>query len=115
MSTFNCTPHDPREVHLAERDEYIPIVLLTIRVRFIIADYNREKDRATVEQTFAALLMLAEGLDEEDHRAVEEGLSEDELAIFDLLKRESLTKADRERVKQASRSLLAPSASFSFL
>ena len=25
MSTFNCTPHDPREVHLAERDEYIQL------------------------------------------------------------------------------------------
>ena len=29
----------------------------------IIADYNREKDRATVEQTFADLLDLASKLD----------------------------------------------------
>ena len=46
-------------------------------------------------------------LDAEQRRAVEEGLSEDELALFDLLKRDSLGKAERERVKQASRDLLA--------
>ena len=34
------------------------------------------------------------------------GLSEDELALFDLLKKDNLSKADRERVKLASRSLL---------
>ena len=33
--------------------------------------------------------------------------SEDELALFDLLEKPGLTKADRERVKQASRGLLA--------
>jgi type I restriction enzyme R subunit len=77
------------------------------RYQEIIADYNREKDRATVEQTFAALVALAEGLDQEQRRAVEEGLTNKELALFDLLRRENLSKADRERVKQASKSLLA--------
>jgi type I restriction enzyme R subunit len=33
-------------------------------------------------------------------------LSEQELAVFDLLQRENLNKADRERVKLASKSLL---------
>src|SRR5262245_49890096 len=77
------------------------------RYQEIIADYNREKDRATVEQTFAALMALAGSLDEEQRRTVEEGLTEQELALFDLLSRENLSKADRERLKQASRSLLA--------
>ena len=49
---------------------------------------------------------LASSLDAEQRRAAEEGLSEDELALFDLLKQENLTKADRERVKLASRGLL---------
>jgi len=40
-------------------------------------------------------------------RAVEEGLSEEELALFDLLKKENLSKADRERLKVASKELLA--------
>ena len=73
----------------------------------IVADYNREKDRVTIEETFRRLMELIEELDAEQRRAVEEDLSEDELALFDLLKKEDLGKAARERVKQASRELLA--------
>jgi type I restriction enzyme R subunit len=72
----------------------------------IVADYNREKDRVTIEDTFAKLVDLANSLSAEQRRAAEEGLSEDELALFDLLKKENLSKADRERVKLASQSLL---------
>ncbi len=72
----------------------------------IIADYNREKDRATVEATFAQLVALAASLDAEQRRAAEEGLSDDELALFDLLFKEDISKVDRERLKQASISLL---------
>ena len=73
----------------------------------IVADYNNEKDRVTIEETFRRLTELIVELDAEQRRAVEEGLSEDELALFDLLKKEDLGKAERERVKQASRDLLA--------
>ncbi len=73
----------------------------------IIADFNREKDRATVEATFAQLVALAASLDAEQRRAAEEGLSEDELALFDLLFKDSISKKDRERLKQASQGLLA--------
>ena len=73
----------------------------------IIADYNREKDRVTVEETFANLVELANSLDAEQKRAAEEGLSDDELALFDLLFKENISKADRERLKQSSKSLLA--------
>jgi len=73
----------------------------------IIADYNREKDRATVEATFVQLVTLAAGLDAEQMRAVQEGLSDDELALFDLLFKDAISKSDRERLKQASKALLA--------
>ena len=73
----------------------------------IVADYNREKDRVTVEETFAKLLELAGSLDAEQRRAVEEGLTDDELALFDLLFKENISKTERERLKQASKSLLA--------
>ena len=73
----------------------------------IVAEYNREKDRVTIEETFRRLTELMEELDAEQKRAVEEGLTEDELALFDLLKKDNLGKAERERVKQASRDLLA--------
>jgi type I restriction enzyme R subunit len=76
------------------------------KYQVIIADYNREKDRATVEQTFAQLVELARSLDAEQKRAAEEGLTDAELALFDLLFKDSISQADRERLKQASRSLL---------
>lgn len=73
----------------------------------IIAAYNQDKDRATVEDTFAQLMNLASTLDEEQSRALEEGLSEEQLALFDLLRRADLSKIERERIKQASKELLA--------
>src|SRR5260221_8332955 len=73
----------------------------------IIADYNSEKDRTTIEETFRRLVELVQSLDEEQARAAQENLSDDELAMFDLLKRDDLSKADRERIKQASRDMLA--------
>lgn len=72
----------------------------------IIADYNREKDRVTVEETFAKLVELAHSLDAEQRRAAEEGLSDDEFTLFQMLFKDTISKADRERLKQASRSLL---------
>ena len=72
----------------------------------IVDDYNREKDRVRIEKTFRRLMELMDELDAEQKRAIEEGLNEDELALFDLLKKDDLAKAERERVKQASRNLL---------
>ncbi len=71
----------------------------------IIANYNHDKDRVTIEETFAKLVDLAASLDAESRRAVEEGLSEQEYALFCLLQKERISKADRERVKLASRGL----------
>lgn len=76
------------------------------RYQEIVADYNREKDRVTIEDTFAQLVKLVAELDEEERRAAAEGLSEDELALFDLLLRETLSASDRERLKRASKMLL---------
>jgi len=53
------------------------------------------------------LIDLVNSLDAEQRRAAEEGLSEPELAVFDLLRKDNLSKADRERVKEASKGLLA--------
>ncbi len=68
---------------------------------------NAEKDRTTIEETLRRLIALVASLDEEETRATRERLSEDELALFDLLRKDGLSKADRERVKQASRDLVA--------
>jgi len=73
----------------------------------IVADYNLEKDRTTVEETFRRLVELVKSLDEEQTRAAREGLSEEELAVYDLLQKDNLDKSARERVKQASKALLS--------
>ena len=72
----------------------------------IVAEYNREKDRVTIEETFAQLISLLASLNVEQRRAAEEGLNEKELAIFDLLKKDRLSQKDREKVKHASKHLL---------
>jgi type I restriction enzyme R subunit len=73
--------------------------------RFEAATRQIEEDH--VEETFAKLIELANSLDAERQRAVREGLSDDELALFDLLFKENISQADREKVKQASKGLLA--------
>jgi type I restriction enzyme R subunit len=106
----NSALQDIREVvekKLAQMLAYNPMRMdYYKKYQEIIADYNREKDRATVEATFAQLVDFAATLDVEQRRTIEEGLSEDELALFDLLFRENISKTDRERLKQASKALL---------
>ena len=72
----------------------------------LIADYNSEKDRQTIEQTFEALLKLVEQMSEEEDRAAREGLDEESLAIYDLLKKPKLTKSEISRVKGVAKGLL---------
>ncbi|MCC6207513.1 MAG: type I restriction endonuclease subunit R [Gammaproteobacteria bacterium] len=72
----------------------------------IVAEYNREKDRATIEKTFEALFNLVQGLDEEEHRAIREGLDEESLAIFDLLKKPELSSVEIKRIKKVAVDLL---------
>ena len=72
----------------------------------LVADYNREKDRVTIERTFEALLELARDLHAEESRAVREGLDEESLAIFDLLKKPELHARDVKRIKEVAVELL---------
>ncbi|MFA7683746.1 MAG: type I restriction endonuclease subunit R [Syntrophales bacterium] len=72
----------------------------------IVAAYNREKDRLTIEKTFEALLKLIEEMDDEERRAVREGLTEETLAIVDLLKKPELTAAESKRIKAVAVDLL---------
>ena len=65
----------------------------------LVAEYNREKDRPTIERTFESLLQFVADLDEEQERAMREGLDEPTLALFDLLKKDELTPADIKRIK----------------
>ncbi|WP_027186141.1 type I restriction endonuclease subunit R [Desulfovibrio inopinatus] len=72
----------------------------------IVAKYNREKDRATIEKTFDALIEFVKALSEEETRALREGLSEESLAVFDILKKETLSKEDINKIKNVSTQLI---------
>ena len=71
-----------------------------------MAEYNREKDRVIIQKTFEALLRFVEELDEEDSRAIKEGLDEESLAIFDLLKKPEISVSDIKRIKGIAVQLL---------
>ena len=72
----------------------------------IVEEYNREKDSVTIEKTFEALLTLVQELGQEESRAVREGLDEESLAVFDLLKKPDLGAAEIKRIKGVAVELL---------
>jgi type I restriction enzyme R subunit len=72
----------------------------------IIDEYNKEKDRQNIEATFEALLKFVEGLDEEESRAVREGLDEETLAIYDLLAKPDLKPQEIQKIKKVAKELL---------
>lgn len=72
----------------------------------IVAEYNREKDRVTIEKTFEALFRLDQELDDEERRAIREGLDEESLAIFDLLKKPDLSPSEINKIKAVAVDLL---------
>ena len=71
----------------------------------IVAAYNGEKDRVTIETTFEALLKFVAALDDEASRAMREGLDDPTLTLFDLLKKPDLTKSEIARIKKVAVSL----------
>ena len=77
------------------------------RYEEIVAKYNREKDRATIEATFQHLTLIVMAMSEEEQRAVAMGLDEESLALFDLLCKPDLDKAGIEKLKTIAQGLLA--------
>jgi type I restriction enzyme R subunit len=59
-----------------------------------------------IDQLFDDLVELAKSLNEEEQRAVKENLTEDELAIFDLLVKENLNPDETEQVRKVARDLM---------
>jgi len=72
----------------------------------IVDEYNNEKDRVTIEETWNKLLKFIQDLDDESHRAIREELDEESLAIYDLLRKEKLTPEEIKRIKKVSVELL---------
>ena len=74
------------------------------RFQKIIDAYNAGSTSA--EQYFEDLVKFTADLKAEDERALREGLSEDELEVFDLLCKDNMTQAETRRVKLAAKALL---------
>lgn len=78
------------------------------RYQTIIAGYNSEQDRTTIEKTFMDLMRLANSMDREEQRYVREGFtSDEELSLYDLLFSENLSKQDIQKIKAVAIDLLA--------
>jgi type I restriction enzyme R subunit len=78
---------------------------LVEKFKKLIEEYNNGLD---VETFFAKLMAFAKELNTEDKRGVSEQLTEEELAVFDLLTRPEIemTAAERKTVKAVARKLL---------
>lgn len=72
----------------------------------IVSEYNKEKDRNTIEATFEALMRLTAEMDAEAQSHVALGLSAEEKPIFDLLIRTDLTREEIRQIKATSAQLL---------
>ena len=59
-----------------------------------------------IDKLFKELVTLAKDLSEEEQRSLKENLTEDELAIFDLLLKENLNEKEVDQVKKTARTLL---------
>ncbi|MCH4184480.1 MAG: type I restriction endonuclease subunit R [Eggerthellaceae bacterium] len=70
------------------------------RYENIIADYNAEQDKATIEKTFNDLMRLASDLDEAQRSYIADGFtSPQQQTIFEMLFKETLTPKEIKRVK----------------
>jgi type I restriction enzyme R subunit len=80
---------------------------LAEKFQALIDEYNAGSQN--IEAFFEELKNFAQALSEEDQRGIVEGLTEEELALFDILTKPEpvLTKAEEAEVKKVCRELLA--------
>lgn len=74
------------------------------RLQAIIDAYNAGSSSA--DNYFEELLKFTKDLKEESERHIREGLNEEELELFDLLKKEKMTREETQKVRLAAKELL---------
>lgn len=74
------------------------------RLQEIIDKYNSGSSSA--DAYYEDLVQYVGNLREESERHIREGLSEDELELYDLLKKDKLTRAEEQKVKLAAKDLI---------
>lgn len=75
-----------------------------IRLQGIVDRYNSGSSSA--DNYFDELVKFAKEMKEESERHLREGLTEDELELFDLIKKDKMTQEETQRVRLAAKSLL---------
>jgi type I restriction enzyme R subunit len=70
----------------------------------IIDDYN--SGSLSIEEAYEELIKQAEAMSEEQRRAAKNEMTEEEQELFDLLKKEELSKDEEKKVKLAAKALL---------
>jgi type I restriction enzyme R subunit len=68
----------------------------------IIKEYNDGKDAEAIRIAFEKLVEHINAMNEEEHRSAKEGLDEETLAIYDLLRKDDLTKDEEAEVKKVA-------------
>ncbi len=70
------------------------------RYQEIIAEYNNGKDAVTIEETFRRLIEFINSLTDEEVDTKREGLTEEQKAIFDILRQgKKLSEVEKKEVK----------------
>lgn len=77
------------------------------RYQEIIEEYNRGKDETVIKETFRKLIELVNSYTEEEAETKREGLSDEQKAIFDILRHgKKLDEKDKNAIKKISIDLL---------
>jgi type I restriction enzyme R subunit len=76
------------------------------RYQKIIEEYNDGKDAVTIEETFTKLLEFVSSLTAEEAETKREGLTEEQKAVFDILRKPNLSASDTNTVKKIAIELL---------
>lgn len=74
------------------------------RFEKIIEEYN--SGSLSIEEAYENLMKQAENMSEEQERAAKNGMTEEQQELFDLLKKDKLTKEEEKNVKLAATDLL---------
>ncbi|MBA9078256.1 type I restriction endonuclease subunit R [Rufibacter quisquiliarum] len=76
------------------------------RYQEIIDTYNLGKDAITIEDTFKQLIEFVNSLSAEEAETKREGLTEEQKAVFDILRKPTLSEPDKKKIKQIAIDLL---------
>jgi type I restriction enzyme R subunit len=111
---FKCTSH--KNIEIADLRAFIQKKLeqmlkenasrtdFATRLQGIIDRYNSGSSSA--DNYFDELIKFTKDLQAESERHIREGLTEDELELFDLIKKDKMTKEEEQKVRLAAKSLL---------